>query len=146
MNFGWVIPDVLAGSMGPLLAEELEYLKGRGVKAIVRMERQTISGEAGGLVDLDEFVPDFSPPSSEQMDRIIEFIDRQTEQGSPVAASCRAGVGRTGTVLACYLIHRGHTAKDVLEKVRHLKPGSVESPLQREFVFGYEGRARQSQS
>ena len=83
MNFGWIIPNVLAGSMGPLLVEELEILQERGVKAIVRMERRTISGEAGGLVDLAEFVPDFSPPTSAQMDRIIEFIDRQTEKGSP---------------------------------------------------------------
>ena len=146
MNFGWVIPNVLAGSMGPLLAEELEYLKDRGVKAIVRMERRTISGEAVGLIDLAEFVPDFSPPTPAQMDRIIEFIDEQTEQGSPVAVSCRAGVGRTGTVLACYLIHRGHTAEEALQRVRGLRPGSVESPLQQEFVFRYEGRANQSES
>ena len=129
MNFGWIIPNVLAGSMGPLLVEELEILQERGVKAIVRMERRTISGEAGGLVDLAEFVPDFSPPTSAQMDRIIEFIDRQTEKGSPVAVSCRAGVGRTGTVLACYLIHRGHTAEEALHRVRHLSPNPPKDGL-----------------
>ena len=139
MNFGWVIPNVLAGCRGPLLAEELEYLKDKGVKAIIRMERRTISGEGAGLVDLAEFVPDFQPPTSAQMDRIIEFIDGQTQQGSPVAVSCRAGVGRTGTVLACYLIHRGSTAEEALQKVRQLRPGSVESPFQQGVCLSVRG-------
>ena len=62
MNFSWVIPDKLAGCMGPVLREELLYLKGKGVRTIVRLEERTISGEAAGLVDMAEYVPVFCHP------------------------------------------------------------------------------------
>ena len=108
------------------------------------MERRTISGEGAGLVDLAEYVPDTQPPTMPQIDRIVAFIDRQIEDRRAVVVSCMAGIGRTGTVLACYLMHTGYAAKDALEMVRRLRPGSVESPPQEEFVYAYEQRLRES--
>ena len=112
--------------------------------AIVRMERRTISGEGAGLVDLAEYVPDTQPPTMPQIDRIIDFIERQIEDRRAVAVSCMAGIGRTGTVLACHLVRTGYTARDALETVRRLRPGSVESPPQEGFVYAYERRLRES--
>ena len=140
MNFSWVIPDKLAGSKGPVHREELLYLKEKGVGAIVRLALRTLSGEAAGLVDMAEYVPDYQAPNLDQFDRIIAFIDEQIEEGVPVVVSCQAGLGRTGTVLACYLVHKGHSAGDALEDLRGLRPGSVESPSQRDFVYWYEER------
>ena len=145
MNFSWVIPGVLAGSMGPLIEEELQYLKEKGIGAIVRLEQRTISGESASLIDLAEFVPDFHATTMGQMDRIIAFILEQARQNIPVVVCCKAGMGRTGTVLACYLLHDGYDAEDALVRVRSLRPGSVESPFQQEFVYRYEDRLRQAQ-
>ncbi len=145
MNFSWVIPGKLAGSQGPLIREELMYLKGHGIRALVRLERRTTSGEELGLSDLAEFVPDMQAPTDEQIDRIIGYIDHHIEDGSEVGVSCRAGYGRTGTVLACYLVHTGYSAGDALRQVRKLRPGSVEAPEQQEFVHGYERRLRSIQ-
>ena len=47
------------------------------------------------------------------------------------------GVGRTGTVLACYLVHRGATAVDAINRVRELRPGSVQTPEQEAAVLQY---------
>ena len=138
MNFSWVIPGKLAGSMGPVLDEELAYLKEQGIGAIVRMEQRTISGERIGLVDMAEFVPDFQATSLDQAERILDFIDEQIKKDIPVVVSCKAGVGRTGTMLACHLVRTGYGAEDALRYVRRLRPGSVESPHQQEFVYAYE--------
>ena len=144
MNFSWVIPGKLAGSMGPVLKEELAYLKGRGVGAIVRLEQHTISGDESGLADLAEYVPDTLAPTMGQIDRIIAFIQEQIENGVPVAVSCRAGLGRTGTVMSCYLVSTGYSAGDALERLRSLRPGSAESPVQGKFIYEYEERLRKS--
>ena len=144
MNFSWVVPGKLAGCMGPVFREELLYLQRQGIGAIVRMERQTISGEVIGLVDMAEYVPDFHPPTPGQIDHILDFIHRQIEGGIPVAVSCQAGLGRTGTVLACYLVHEGYSAGAALERVRSLRPRSVEGTLQQDFVYSYEERLRAS--
>ena len=137
MNFGWVIPEKLAGSMGPVTMQDLLYLKQQGIGAIVRLEKNTVSGEAAGLIDRAEFVPDFQPPTIEQTDRVLSFIRLQMDGGVPVAVSCKAGVGRTGSILACYLISTGQTAEQAINRVRELRPGSVESPAQLEFVHKY---------
>ena len=144
MNFSWVIPGELAGSMGPLLEEELHYLKEKGIGALVRLEQRTISGEGAGLVDLAEYVPDFQATTMDQIDRIIAFISEQIEKDTPVVVSCKAGLGRTGTVLTCYLVHTGYSARDALERVRSLRPGSVQSPFQQDFVYRYDERRRKA--
>ena len=145
MNFSWVIPYKLAGSMGPVLREELLFLKEKGIRAIVRLERSTTSGGDVGLADLAEYVPDMRPPTISQVDRIIAFIHEHIEKNMSVDVSCKAGMGRTGTVLACYLVYTGYSTRDALERVRMLRPGSVEDPSQQDFVYRYEARIRKPQ-
>ena len=142
MNFSWVIRSRLAGSQGPVLRHELLYLKVKGIKAVVRLDRHTMSAEEVGLKDLAEYVPDFQPPTADQIDRIITFIHEQIADNSPVAVSCMAGLGRTGTVLSCYLVYTGIRAKDAIKQLRKTRPGSVQSPDQEQFVYGYEQRIR----
>jgi len=49
---------------------------------------------------------------------------------------CAAGIGRTGTILACYLIkYQKYSAIDAIKKVRKERPGSIQSERQ-EFVIG----------
>ena len=50
---------------------------------------------------------------------------------------CDAGLGRTGTVLAAYLVSRGESASAALEKVRAMRPGSVETPDQEQVITKY---------
>ena len=138
MHFSWVIPDVLAGSRGPMSRDDLLFLKAQGVGAILRMEERTISGEGVGLVDMAEYVPDMTPPTPSQLERMLAFIHEQVDQGVPVGVSCYAGVGRTGTVLACYLVDEGYDARGAVERVRELRPGSLQTPSQVAAVFDYE--------
>ncbi len=87
-----------------------------------------------GLDDLHEPVLDFTAPSQEQLKRMVDFILESVWHGKPVGVSCSAGIGRTGTVLACYLAKRNLTAKGLILKVRGKRPGSVETDEQIEAV------------
>tara|TARA_B100001123_G_scaffold428265_1_gene544933 strand:- start:1872 stop:2372 length:501 start_codon:yes stop_codon:yes gene_type:complete len=148
MNFDWILQNELAGSQGPASLEDLSYLHHQGVRAIIRMEKQTIAADTENLVDMVdmfEMVPDFTPPKLEQIKRMIAFIDEQLKANRPVTVSCYAGIGRTGTVLACYLVHRGAIPDDAIYRIRKLRPGSIETPEQEETVFRY-ARLANSQS
>ncbi len=140
MNFGWVLKDELAGSQGPASIRDLFFLHSQGVRAVIRMEERTIAADSGNmadLVDMFEPVPDFTPPKLEQIQRMIEFIDQQTREQKPVVVSCYAGIGRTGTVLACYLVHRGEEPAEAITRVRQLRPGSIQTPEQEAAVLQY---------
>jgi protein tyrosine phosphatase len=67
-------------------------------------------------------IPDLGVPSREQMISILDAIDGAIEQGMAVYAHCRGGIGRTGTVVGCYLIrHELATASDVLDRIAILR-------------------------
>ena len=55
-----------------------------------------------------------------------------------VCVHCMAGVGRTGTMLAVYLVKsRGLSAQQAIQEVRRQRPGSIETQSQEEAVFIY---------
>jgi len=68
---------------------------------------------------------DRSIPSIEKMKTILDEIDESLSKHEPVYIHCIAGIGRTGTVVGCYLIRHGHQPEDVLpeiQKLRHQVP------------------------
>ena len=140
MNFGWVLDNEVGGAQGPAGMQDLFYLHQQGVRAVVRMERRTIPADGNGLLDITDFfepVPDFTAPEPEQIARMLTFIDAQVDAGRPVAVTCYAGIGRTGTVLACYLVSRGAEPADAVAEVRRRRPGSIQTPEQEAAVYRY---------
>jgi atypical dual specificity phosphatase len=145
MNFGWVLDNELAGSEGPASFDDLAFLYHQGVRAVIRMEERTIAADGGNdidLVDLYEPVEDFTAPDMEQIQRMIDFIDQQTAEERPVVVSCYAGIGRTGTVLACYLVHRGTEPAAAISRVRELRPPSIQTADQEAAIHAYAKWAR----
>ena len=61
--------------------------------------------------------------------------------GMAVAIHCAAGLGRTGTVLAAYFVAKGLSAREAVERVRQLRPGSVETVEQERAIERYAARA-----
>ncbi len=138
LGFSWLIDDEVAGHGEPRSPEDLAWLYEKGIRALVRMsENPRVTPqdiESAGLTDLHEPVPDFEPPSQEQLRRMAAFVMESAWTGKPVGVSCGAGKGRTGTVLACYLAERNLTAKGHILQVRRRRPGTVETEEQIEAV------------
>lgn len=58
--------------------------------------------------------------------------------GEVVAFHCRAGLGRTGTLLACQLIWSGERAIRAIERVRQINPRAIQSDEQVAFLRAFE--------
>src|SRR5690606_5893278 len=87
--------------------------------------------ERYGMEYLHLPITDYHPPSIEQIQQCVAFIDRVAqEKGVATLIHCLAGRGRTGTMLAAYLVHhnKGMKAEDAIGIVREKRPGSMETP------------------
>jgi hypothetical protein len=66
-------------------------------------------------------ISDFDVPSRHTMQRILDFIDLRVLAGDVVYVHCRAGLGRTGTVVGCYLVRHGLSGPAALRELRRLR-------------------------
>lgn len=64
-------------------------------------------------------VPDFGVPDHQQLTDILATIDTAVTAGERVYLHCRAGIGRTGTVAACWLVKHGLDADQALAALAH---------------------------
>ncbi len=128
------------------LREDLAFLRKERVVAIVSLTVSALdAAELRGaeMECLHEPVTDFTAPAPEQLERIIEFIARQSEKpGRLVLVHCGAGLGRSGTVAAAFLVREGMAPGAAIERVRELRPFSVETEEQETAVEDYARRLR----
>lgn len=129
----------------PTTEAALAELVGRGVAVLVNLHERPHEPAVlsrFGLTQVHIPVRDFTPPSPAQLERGVAAINEAVSNGERVAVHCGAGLGRTGTLLACYLVSRGLAAPDAIARVRAARPGSVETPEQEAAVEAYAARVR----
>ena len=147
-GFYWLIDGVLAGCARPgdrgrrglpeaeanaALDDDLAWLREQEIGAVLSLTETPLAAEVmepHGLEVLHLPVDDLTAPTPEQLRLALAFIDRQRAQGRRVVVHCLAGQGRTGTVLAAYLIRDGLTADAALREVRTVCPEAVGVPQQ----------------
>jgi protein-tyrosine phosphatase len=66
-------------------------------------------------------ITDHEIPSVEQMVATLDLIDAALAENRPVYVHCLAGIGRTGTVVGCWLARHGTTGQDALDKLDALR-------------------------
>ena len=78
-------------------------------------------------------------PEFDDITKAVDFIHQRITNNEPVMVHCLAGLGRTGTILACYLIkYEKLSADDSIQRVRESRPGSIQSFPQEEIIFQFE--------
>lgn len=141
-NFGWLIEGKLAGCGLPVSESEFRWLAEQGIKSIVTVREVALPSGWFDGADIDYLhlqVEDFGAPSIEELVQAVDFIEQQVGNDRPVMVHCAAGKGRTGTVLAAYFVkNQGMTAEQAIDKVRSMRPGSVQSVTQETAVSMYE--------
>ena len=149
-NFSFIIDDVLAGCAMPgtsgRLSEDLQEACLEGITAVVSLSERPLQRAVlaeRGMKYLHLPVEDFTAPTLEQVGEFVQFVDEVRASGGATLTHCHGGIGRTGTMLACYLVKEGLTAREAMEEVRRRRPGSIETDDQEDCIRQYEARLSQ---
>ena len=148
-NFSWVLDGKLAGSGLPMTYSQFFWLIKHGIKTIITVREVPLPSnwftDSINNIDRDNVnylhlrVEDFGSPPIEEIDSTVEYIQHQIDNKKPVMVHCAAGKGRTGTILAAYLLKNENlTAEQAIKKIRNLRPGSIQSNIQEMTISIYE--------
>lgn len=139
----WVEPGrLLAGSY----PADFDELRAAGVTLFLDLTEEGEYGLAPYAGALDGAravrmpVRDFGCPSAAEMTKILDLIDAELARDEVVYVHCYGGIGRTGTVVGCYLVRHGRTGDEALTDLERLRGGGRRSPEtdeQREMVLGW---------
>jgi hypothetical protein len=73
---------------------------------------------------------DFGVPDADQLVRTLDKVDESIAGNQPVYVHCRAGIGRTGLVVGCYLARHGKTGDEALVAIKQLRSSVSSSWMQ----------------
>lgn len=140
-GFLWLKKGLLAGTPKPgVVVDEkydLEALRRVNIKVLVSLTEERFDPEILGKYDIEGLWLPVIDMDAPPIDEAIEMCARVSQlmlQEQAVAYHCKAGLGRTGTMLAAQLIWEGCTALDALEKARRIEPRWVQSDKQLVFL------------
>ena len=69
-------------------------------------------------------IPDLGVLDVEGYTPIIEFMATEVDASRPVYVHCWGGIGRTGTVIGCWLVRNGRTADEAVAEIAQLRAGT----------------------
>lgn len=144
----------LVGLPGPAYMEwDMARLRKMGYTVVVSLEcdrLNTFEIEDAGFEHKKICIEDFAPPTFDQVDEFMAFVEAKLGEGKKVLVHCHAGRGRTGTMLAAFLIHRGMSPEAAVREIRERAKEAYGStvgviePEQEETLHQYSRKVRGS--
>ncbi|KAJ8936483.1 hypothetical protein NQ314_012347 [Rhamnusium bicolor] len=138
-DFNWILPNKFIAFCGPHNRSKLDkgypihspetyfaYFRRHKVTTIIRLNKKAYDSNRfvqAGFDHKDLYFVDGGTPS----DRILQhFISICESAKGAVAVHCKAGLGRTGSLIACYIMkHYKFTAEEAIAWIRICRPGSI---------------------
>ena len=83
--------------------------------------------------------PDMTAPDNDIVLRSVQVMESHVKNTGKVLVHCHAGLGRTGLMIACFLVYsKRMSSNDAIKIVRVCRPGAVQTSAQTAFVRGFE--------
>lgn len=144
-GFRWIVPGKVATTPLPGavidINHDLAALRVVGVTMLITLTRNDLPQEAlhkHGLRNLHLSIYDREPPTIAQLKMLTRRMSDMIQKGEVLAVHCRAGIGRTGTVIAGWLIKEGLTAEAALQRIRVIDKQYVQTAEQEQFLHDFE--------
>ncbi|XP_041647002.1 dual specificity protein phosphatase CDC14AB isoform X2 [Cheilinus undulatus] len=143
-DLNWIVPGKFLAFSGPHPKTKIEngyplhapeayfpYFRKHNVATVIRLNKKIYDSKRftdAGFDHYDLFFLDGSTPSDIITRRFLHICE---STDGAVAVHCKAGLGRTGTLIGCYLMkHYRFTAGEAIAWIRMCRPGSVIGPQQ----------------
>lgn len=155
-NFSWAIKDELAGSGLPMTFKQFQWLITNGIGTIVTLREVPLptdwfnrnyevkntklkkNNNFNSINYFHLYVEDYKSPSINELDKVIIYIENEIKAGRKVLVHCAAGKGRTGTILAAYMLKKDNLSpQESIKKIRKIRPGSIQTKIQEETIYKY---------
>ncbi|XP_050671440.1 dual specificity protein phosphatase CDC14C-like isoform X3 [Leptidea sinapis] len=134
-DLNWIVPDKFLAFIGPVDRSVslfhppemyINYFQENNVKIVIRLNKKLYDGNVFnnvGITHYDLYFPDGTCPPRHIL---LKFLQIAEDSQCGIGVHCKAGLGRTGSLIGSYLIkHYRMTAHEAIAWMRICRPGSV---------------------
>jgi hypothetical protein len=135
----WITSQLAVGP-APRSQAHIDEIKQKGIDGVLNLcaecyDLHEIEAAAGFFVHWLPIADEDAPEVDAATEALI-WLDEMLAQEKKVLVHCRFGIGRTGTMLAAWLLKQGHALEDALKMLGHT-PAEPKSERQWDFLSAF---------